>query len=391
MCWRSAAAGALIAGLAVGGTTVGMPKQDETASVEARATLPDGSVAALLMRLEVHDGTALVFSARTDADSTGMARWDEVPASPGMHATVSADYDGVTYRSDTAVIRPGSVLQVSLAVFPVTGKGNPLHIDTLHVILQADEPTVYRVLQFMTVSNAGLAAYAGGPLLSDGRPAGLVIPLPDRASAVSPAPFPSPEDALPPSDADIGPGRVLDARPVPPTGRQVAVTYSLTADDHGMPFHLDLPYPVQSASVMMGGDAVAGLELTTSTLQEGEPQDIGGQLYKLWTAEALSPGSELSFELRTPGVRLLAKHWALIGLTLAMMVAVAASVHGGGSIQHARQRHSGLIDRIVRLDLLHEQGGIADIEYFRERARELEDLQLLEQQTKSARATRSKP
>ena len=51
MYWRSAAAGALIAGLVVGGTTVGMPKQDETASVEARATLPDGSVAALLMRL----------------------------------------------------------------------------------------------------------------------------------------------------------------------------------------------------------------------------------------------------------------------------------------------------------------------------------------------------
>ena len=137
-----------------------------------------------------------------------------------MHATVSADYDGVTYRSDTAVIARGSVLRVDVAVFPVTGEGNPLHIDTLHVIIQADDPTVFRVLQFMTVSNAGLAAYAGGPLLSDGTLSRTGDPLPDLASAVSPAPFPTPEDALPPADADIGPGRVLDARPVPPTGRK---------------------------------------------------------------------------------------------------------------------------------------------------------------------------
>ena len=74
-----------------------------------------------------------------------------------------------------------------------------------------------------------------------------------------------------------------------------------------------------------------------------------------------------------------------------MLAAVAASLHGGGSIQHTRQRRSGLIDRIVHLDLLHEHGGIADVVYFRERARELEGLQLLEQQTKSARPTRPTP
>lgn len=390
MRWRDAAAGALIAGLVVVvGATIGVAAQDATTAVEAYVTLPDGSAASPLMRLEVHDDTAVVFSARTDADDAGVARWDDVPAAPGMHATVSAEYDGVTYRSETAVISAGSVLRVNLAVFPVTAEGNPLHIDTLHVIIQADDPTAYRVLQFMTVSNAGAAAYAGGPLLSDGRPAGLVIPLPDQASAVSPAPFPTPEDALPFDDADIGPGRVLDARPVPPAGRQVAITYTLAADDAEMRFRLDLPYPVQTASVMMGGEAIADLVLTTSTLQQGEPQDIGGQLYELWTAEALSPGGELSFELGTPGVRLLAKHWALIGLAIAMLVAVAASLHGGGSVQHARQRRNELIDRVARLDLLHEHGGIADSEYFRERARELEDLLLLEQQAKSARVTRA--
>lgn len=389
MRWKGGAACSAIVALIAGGMVTAAPTQDETTSVEARATLPDGSPASPLMRLEVHDGTAVVFSARADADDTGTVRWDSVPAAPGMHATVSAEYDGATYRSATATVSIGTVLQIDLPVFPVTAVGNPLHIDTLHVIVQADDPNIYRVLQFMTVSNAGQAAYAGGPQLDDGRPAGLVIPLPDQASEVSPAPFPTPEDALPRADTQIEPGRVLDARPVPPAGRQVAVTYTLTADDSRLPFRLDLPYPVSTASVMLGGDATTGLELTTSTLQQDEPQDIGGQLYELWTAQALAPGTELSFELSARGVRLLSTHWALIGLAIAMVTAVLASLHGGGSVQHARQLHARLIDRIARLDLGHERGEIADHQYFRERGLELERLQLLEQQTKLARATRA--
>ncbi len=389
MRWKGGVACSAIVVLTTGGMAPAAPAQDETTSVEARATLPDGSRVTPLMRLEVHDGTDIVFSARADADDTGTVRWDSVPAAPGMHATVSAEYDGATYRSATATMSAGTVLQVDLPVFPVTAAGNPIHIDTLHVIVQADDPNIYRVLQFMTVSNAGRAAYAGGPLLDDGRPAGLMIPLPAQASDVSPAPFPTPEDALPPADTEIEPGRVLDARPVPPTGRQVAVTYTLTADDNRMSFRLDLPYPVQTVSVMLGGDAVTGLELTSTTLQQDEPQDIGGQLYELWTAQALSPGTELSFELGALSVRLLPTHWALIGLAIAMVSAVLASLHGGGSVQHARQLHARLIDQIARLDVEHERGEIADAHYFRERGQELERLHLLEQQAKSARATRA--
>ncbi len=365
------------------------PSQDQTTSVEGRATLPDGSAVSPLMRLEVHDGTAVVFSARADADDSGLVRWDSVPAAPGMHATVSAVYDGVTYRSQTSVVSPESVLRIELPVFPVTTEGNPLHIDTLHVIVQADDPTVYRVLQFMTVTNATAAAFAGGPPLGDGRRAGVVIPLPEQADAVSPAPFPTPEDALPRADASIEPGRVLDARPVPPAGRQVAVTYTLTADDAGLPFRLELPYPTQAVSVMLGGDAAADLELTATALQQNEPQDIGGQLYELWTAEALPPGSELTFDLGLRGVHLLPRHWALIGLAAALVVAIGATAHGGGSVQHARRRQAGLIDGIARLDLRHERGEIADIEYFRKRGQELERLQLLALQAKAARATRT--
>ena len=386
---RGAGASTLVAALASSGIVSAAPMQGETTTVEARAILPDGSAPAPLMRLEIHNGTAVVFSARADPDDSGLARWDSVPAAPGMRASVSAEYDGATYRSGNTAISSESVLRIDLPVFPVTDDGNPIHIDTLHVIIQADDPLTYRVLQFLSVSNAGRAAYAGGPLLGDGRPAGLVIPLPDQAAAVSPAPFPTPEDALPLADAEIELGRVLDARPVPPTGRQVAVTYTLTADGSGLPFILELPYPTQTASVMLGGDSTADLVLTTSTLQQDEPQDIGGQLYELWTAQALPPGAELTFELGTREVRLLATHWALIGLAIAMVVAVSASLHGGGSIQYSRERRTQLIDRIARLDLRHEAGEIADIEYFRERGQELEYLLLLEQQAQSARAVRS--
>ena len=78
---RGATACALMVALGASDIAAATP-QDETTTVEARATLPDGVAALLLMRLEVRDGDAVVFSARADADATGVVRWDTVPAAP---------------------------------------------------------------------------------------------------------------------------------------------------------------------------------------------------------------------------------------------------------------------------------------------------------------------
>ena len=88
-------------------------------------------------------------------------------------------------------------------------------------------------------------------------------------------------------------------------------------------------------------------------------------------------------------MRLLPTHWALIGLAIAMVLAVSASLHGGESVRHAHEHRSRLAERIARLDLRHESGEIAEAEYFRERGQQLESLLLLEQQAKSARTRRS--
>lgn len=260
----------------------------------------------------------------------------------------------------------------------VSTEGRPLHLDTLHLIFQVDEPGVYRVLQFMTVTNAGDVAWAGGPELRDGRRAGVVIPLPDGASTVRPAPFPTPEDALP-SDLQIDPRQVMDPRPVPPSGRQVAVTYDLIGDGEPVPVVLELPYPTQSVSILVGGAAASGVRLTDTNLSQQPNEQIGDGEFELWTAQALGPGTEVRFTLGPASTPLSTATLALIAMGIALVLAALGSLLGGGVPADAERHRRDLIEEIARLDGAHDEKGLGDAEYFRRRGAAIEQLMLLDE------------
>lgn len=290
--------------------------------------------------------------------------------------------------SHSAVFAAPLVVAGLLAVSPaaasaqsmdeVSIEGRPLHLDTLHLIFQIDEPGVYRVLQFMTVTNAGDVAWAGGPELRDGRRAGVVIPLPDGASTVRAAPFPTPEDALP-SDLQIDPGRVMDPRPVPPSGRQVAVTYDLISDGDPVPVVLELPYPTQSVSILVGGAAASGVRLTETNLSQQPNEQIGDGEFELWTAQALGPGTEVRFTLGPAASPLSTATLALIAMGIALVLAALATLLGGGVPADAERHRRDLIEEVARLDAEHEERDLGDAEYFRRRGAAIEQLMLLDE------------
>lgn len=355
--------------------------QAASVSVTATVNLPDGAPAeGVPVVLEVHDGTQIVSEHRATSDRAGKVTWQRVPAAVAHHARVGAEFAGIVYYSGTQTVAPGSDLSFDIGVFPVVSEGRPLHVETLHLIVQVDDPQRYRVLQFMTVINTGEAAFAGGPELSDGRRAGLVIPLPPGAESVRAAPFPSPEDALDEAESEFGSDRVLDARPVPPEGRQVAVTYDLVSKNgEPVPVRLALPYPAQSVSLMLGGSVADAVEITESMLEPRPAEKIGDQDYALWTAEALQPGSEIVFTIGPARHRLSTQTWALIGLCSSLVLAMAASLHGG-NMRYGEQARDHLVQDVAELDREHQAGRVDSGEYFRRRGAAIESLLLLDQQ-----------
>lgn len=348
---------------------------------EVRATvrMADGEVVVgVPVALEINDGQRNVQSLPAETDAAGSAAWPQIAVLPSYRARIAATVEGVVFYSELQPLRVGESLDLDVIIAEVTAYGRPLHLDTLHMIIQIDEPGVYRVLQFMTVSNAGETAWAGGPELRDGRRAGIIVPLPAGASGtIRAAPFPSETDALPP-DMQIDVDRVLDPRPVPPGGRQVAVTYDLVSDGEPVPVLIEVPYPTQSVSVLIGGAAASSVVLTDTSLQQQPAETIGDNTFELWTAEAVGPGTEVRFTLGPSANPLSTQTLALFGLGLALVLASLATLRGDAPPAHAREQHEILVERAALLDLQYDEDAIGAVEYFHRRGAAIEQLMLLE-------------
>lgn len=356
---------------------LGMPFHALAAQVEGRVVDADGRGVDLVVTLEVHDGQQIVYQREASTDGAGVALWAEVPDSDGLNARIRAIYDGAEYISAAVALESGTGA-IDLTVLPVAREGRPLHLDMLHLIVQADEPGFLRVLQFMTISNAGEAAFAGGPQLADGRSAGIVIPLPVTARNVSAAPFPNAEEALDPEQAQFDSDRILDARPVPASGRQVAVTYELPLTDGSAEVSLLLPYPVASVSLLLGGSGARELTLDSDQLRSEQAEMIGDKQYDLWVAEALQPGTELTFTIAPPGLTLTLGQIGLLVAAAGLLFAVVGSLLGGGSAEYRDKQRRAVIATVAALDDSHDAGELGDGRYFYRRGRELDRLALLD-------------
>ena len=355
---------------------LGVPFAALAAQIEARVVDAEGAGVALAVMLEVHDGQQIVYAREGLTDDAGAALWPDVPEGDGLSARVIATYDGAEYVSAVVALENGTGT-LELTVFPVTREGRPLHLDTLHLIVQADEPGSLRVLQFMTVSNAGEAAFAGGPQLADGRTSGIVIPCrpPPRTSN----PRPSERGGCAESRERAIRQRPHSRRtPVPAVGRQVAVTYDLLLTEGEVAVSLLIPYPTQSVSLLLGGAGARALTLESDQLHAEQPEMIGDQPYELWMTSALQPGTELTFTLAPQGMTLTPGQFGILAAAAGLLLAVAGSMLAGGSDQYRAEQRHVVLAAVAALDDSHAAGDISDGDYFHRRGRELDRLALLD-------------
>lgn len=257
-----------------------------------------------------------------------------------------------------------------------TSEGMPLHVDVFHLILNVVEPGFYQVAQVMSVRNVAEQAYLGGPISSDGRRAGLIIPLPVGAIEVHPLP-PSQND-LDPSSLVLEEGRLLDLRAVPPGTLQAAISYELVAGPEGQEVEIALPYPTRTVSLLIGGAAFDAVQIEASQFVRQQPVSLGDKTFAQWTTEMLDAGSTVRFRVGPAASSLSAATWALLGLGISLLVAIAVSLFGGRRGINFEAQRQQIIHRIAFLDQRKEAGRISASDYFTQRGNALEQLLALE-------------
>lgn len=292
-----------------------------------------------------------------------------VPAGGSPQAVLPAEEQQVT---------PGAEERQDLLA-----EGNPLHLQIVHLIVNVPEPGLYQVAQVMHVHNAADRPFLGGPSAPDGRRGGLLVPLPTDGTGrggILPVvrqtaqPLPPPDGGLDPAELAVVADGLLDTRPFPAGTRQVAVTYELVAGEEGIDVVLRLPYPTQALSLLVGGPAAAAVRVSAPELAAQEPQVIRDTEFRHWTARGLSPGAAVRFSLAPAGRKVDAATWALLGLALAILAAVAAAWRCGPGPETRRRRRDDLLDEILQLDRAHDLGRIDEHEYRERRVAALEEV-----------------
>ncbi len=345
---------------------------------------PDGNPASgIPAALEIHAGRQFVHQREAVTNTEGSVEWSDVPATAGNRARVGADLGDIRYHSESVALMDDVPASLTVRLLRPVSEGRPLHIDSLLIVVHVEEPGLYRVLQYANISNAGAAAFAGGPVLQNGERAGLELPVPMAATGVEPAPFPNPREALRADTAVILSGRVLDPRPVPPSGRQVAISYNLVTNGDGVLVELELPYPAANVNLLVGGSGSGLVEVSDLNLEPQPPQAIGEagdqDLYATWGRPSWQPGETIRFRVGPRHSRLAASSWGLLGLGLGLIFAAVGSWTDRGFQRVPQERRQEVLAAVAALDVSHSRGDIGDADYFHRRGIELGRLLLLEQ------------
>lgn len=319
----------------------------------------------------VSDGQQVTDERTGTSGADGEVRFTDVAVGTGYTARAVTVADGLPYQGERIELTPGGELMIPLTIGAVSDAPAALHIDVLHIVLNRVEPGIYQALQVMSIRNPDQqTAYSETEF--NGERVGLVIPLPDAASAV--APLPIEVGGLDPNRLAQDGNRLLDMRPVPPGTRQVAVQYEIITGADGSDIEITVPHPTRQVSMLLGpGLGTDGID--SEQLSALDPVTIEGQgQYANYTSDVLAAGDTLRFRLGPQSAGLTVASWSLLALAAALLASAAASIFFAQPPAPDPARRQQLIAGIARLDEQHAAGGIDTAAYHAQRAAALDGL-----------------
>ena len=221
----------------------------------------------------------LTLEGTVNADGTFLFNNVEMPENRIFTAEVT--YDGVGIQSEIGFVSSGqtAVNLPEIVLYKTTIDTSALVVEQLHIFLDASSDATYDVLALYTIRNSGdsiIAVSMGNqqeiPFLKfpTGAQGMGYQAMQDSASFIST----SDGFAMPPNEQPYG-----------------ILAFSSITKQKETSITQPLVLPIASVNIFVPD----GLELKGDQLTKGDPQDIQGSIYQVYTAENLNAGDELTF------------------------------------------------------------------------------------------------
>ena len=308
----------------------------------------------LVVQIVSHSTTdATVLSDTTDSEGRFTFELPSVPSSE-IPVLISTRYLDVPYTSER-VNDLSSPVEVS--VYEITDDLLSVGVVSHHLVIDA---TAGQVSQIYIFRNDGDRTYK----TRTGHGHGIEIPLPHGVTQF----FGGPQGLH-----NHG-STLVDSRPVPPGGIQLAYSFPLPSDGR---FHQQLVFDTQSVDLLVTPPETP---VSETTLQEVGPVTLGQRQYRRLSAKNLTKGRHIAFTIgslereRDEWGAGAPAPWIVSSLALATMLAVVCvkidrKRRGGeptGELGPGARR-SALLEQIADLDDRLDNGGIDEEEHARRR------------------------
>ncbi|MEX2588479.1 MAG: hypothetical protein WD602_10885 [Actinomycetota bacterium] len=298
-------------------------------------------------------------------------------------------HDSVAYSS---LIPAGATEPVELTIFDTTDDDSVVRVasDSLTVVKGADDRgSVLEILQLLRVENVSDRTFVGSGEGESRRV--LTLPVAESAFDLAPA-----DQTNPAGLANEG-GEVVTTAPLRPGVTSIAYLYRVEVPRSGWQLRREVLRPTARADLLIGSglvfDAGPGFAFEEET-------ELGGQTYRRYRRENLSPGTALAADIVFPGESTTGL-WVGAGIAAALLAAAlgagealrrkrkAAAAAARQARQHPSAQTTGraeLIEQIARLDEEHAAGEVSDDEHQSRR-----ELLLARVDRTSAASGRSEP
>jgi len=339
--------------------------------------------------LEGYDQFEPAFEASLPVPADGKVEFTDIPFPEGRVYFASIPYGGAVYRSQIVMVEGDTAgLDLQIEIFKTTTDQSGLVIDRLHVLMEFNQPGLVDIVEIFIMSNFGDATI-----------------VPESAGEIS-VEFPLPAGAVGISFEDGALGqRYLktddgfgDTVSIPPGSGiyPLSVYYSLPYENDEIDFIQQMNYPVGAAVVMLpAGDIV----LQGIGLEDHGVQSIPSGEVRVFSTSGLAAEMVLEFNVsgelavEVPGtvnspepaplpVKANLNDGIIIGAGGLGVILVT-----GGVLLLVRRRQSGdpgrdkrervgspeeIMDSIIALDDLFENGEISEKDY-QEKRKDLKD------------------
>ncbi len=324
-----------------------------------------------------------VVEEETEVAGDGSFTFEGVDASTPRVFIVVAEFDGVQYFSEPAMVTgtEGEV-QLPVMVYDTTTDTSALTIDRWHILLDFPNPDSVQVIEVFVISNLSQETVVPP---AEGQPV-LTFVLPEGASNLQ---F---ENGVLGERFVTVEGGFGDTTPIVPG-----------AGNYQVVFAFDLPYKrklefSQPVSLVVDSTVVLvpeGVRITSDLLTESGTREVQGTSYMMYASSTLPAGSRLDMRISgrpktgpSATTSISSQEGILIGAGALGVALVLAGVwmylrDRGRSDEDAGEEDADMedadsvMDAIIALDDLHRAGELPDDAYYRRRAELKEQLRRL--------------